>query len=406
MISRKGINMPFYTRDLEEPLQRYAKFPVIALLGPRQSGKTTLAKHTFKNHVFLNLDDLELLNLIQQDPKAVLRKYENAHGIIIDEFQNAPELLSYIKVIVDEKDRPGYFVLTGSQNFLMSEAITQSLAGRVGILTLLPFSLHELAQSKLMPDQAPEKTIFKGSYPRLYNNSFEPHEVYPSYIRTYIERDVRQLINVTNLYTFQKFLKLCAARVGQLLNFSELAVQCGISVPTVHQWLSILESSYIIFLLRPHWTNFNKRITKTPKIYFYDTGLACSLLEIESAASLALNPLYGNLFECLIISDLYKQFFNQGLTAPLYFWRDRNGEIEVDCLVDRDATLTPIEIKSGETFTPHYFDTLTKWKKLAEQDPEPNSYVIYAGNMSHEGTFGTLVAWQEAGELIKKMKKS
>ena len=397
--------MPFYSRDLEIVLKKYAKFPVIALLGPRQSGKTTLSRHTFKNHVFLNLDDLELLHLIKEDPKGILRKYENEHGIIIDEFQNAPEILSYIKIIVDEKDRPGYFVLTGSQNFLMNEAITQTLAGRVGILTLLPLSLHELTHNKLIPDQTPEKVIFNGGYPRLYNSSFEPHEFYSSYIRTYVERDVRQLINVTNLYTFQKFIKLCAARIGQLVNFSELAMQCGISIPTAHQWLSILESSYIIFLLRPHWTNFNKRLTKTPKLYFYDTGLACNLLEIESEKTLALNPLYGNLFECLIISDLYKQYYNQGLMPPLYFWRDRNGQMEVDCVIEKDGKLIPIEIKAGETFTPHFFDSLTKWKKLAEENASNENYVIYAGTMTLLGTFGILVSWKDAAQLIKNMKK-
>ena len=191
-------------------------------MGPRQSGKTTLAKHTFKKYAYLNLDDLELLNLIKIDPKGILRKYENEYGIIIDEFQNAPELLSYIKVIVDEKNRPGYFVLIGSQNFLMNEAITQSLAGRVGILTLLPFSLHELKRNKLLNENHPEETIFKGGYPRIYLGNFEPREVYPSYIQTYLEEDVRQLINIVNLYTFQKFVKLCAARIGQLINFAIL----------------------------------------------------------------------------------------------------------------------------------------------------------------------------------------
>lgn len=396
--------MKFYPRDLQKTLKKYSKFPVIALLGPRQSGKTTLVQHTFKKHVFLNLDDLELLALIKNDPKGVLRKYENSHGVIIDEFQNAPELLSYIKVIVDEKDRPGYFVLTGSQNFLVNEAITQSLAGRVGILTLLPFSLHELAKNKLLK-KAPEKVIFQGGYPRLYTRNFTPAEIYPPYIRTYLERDVRQLINVTNLYTFQKFVKLCAARIGQLINFSELAVQCGISVPTAHQWISLLEASYVIFLLRPHWTNFNKRVTKTPKLFFYDTGLACSLLEIESEKSLALNPFYGNLFECLIISDFLKQFYNQGANAPLYFWRDRNGEIEVDCLIAQDAHLIPVEIKAGETFTPHFFDSLTKWSAFAEQDPKSPRYVVYAGSMSTRGTFGTLVNWQDAATLITTIKK-
>lgn len=395
--------MTFYQRDLEKKLKEFSKFPVIALLGPRQSGKTTLSKHAFKNHVFLNLDDLELLSLIKNDPKGILRKYENEHGIIIDEFQNFPELLSYIKVIVDEKNRPGYFVLTGSQNFLMNEAITESLAGRVGILTLLPFSLHELTKNKLIDVAYPEKTIFRGGYPRVYIDTFEPQEVYPSYIQTYLERDVRQLINVTNLSTFQKCIKLCAARIGQLLNYSDIAANCGISVPTVHQWLAVLEASYIIFLLRPHWNNFNKRITKTPKLYFYDTGVACSVLEISSEKSLALNPLYGNLFENLIVADFYKQYFNQGLQAPCYFWRDKNGDVEVDCLINKDSSFIPIEIKSAETFTPHFFNSLNKWVALADQS-EKNNYVVYGGNMSFSGEQGNLVPWHEAGELIKNLK--
>jgi len=394
--------MPFYKRDLEEVLKKYAKYPVVALLGPRQSGKTTLAKHAFKDHVYLNLDDLELLNLIKTDPKGMLRKYENERGIIFDEFQNVPELLSYIKVIVDEKDRPGYFVLTGSQNFLMNEAIAESLAGRVGLLTLLPFSLNEIRESGLVPDQQPENIIFRGSYPRLYNSAFEPQEVYPSYVRTYVERDVRQLINVTDIATFQKFIKLCAARIGQLVNVSELSLLCGISQPTARKWLAVLEASYIIFLLRPHWTNFSKRVTQTPKMYFYDTGLACSLLELDSSKSLALSPWYGQLFECLIISDFFKQYFNQGLNAPLYYWRDKNGEIEVDCLVDKNATLTPIEIKAGETFNPHFFDAITKWKKMAKQEEKP-CYVVYAGLISHQGPFGELVSWHDVGQLMKKI---
>ncbi len=394
--------MPFFTRDLEKTFERYSKFPVIALLGPRQSGKTTLAKHAFKNYAYLNLDDLELLSLIKSDPKGILRKYENEQGLIIDEFQNFPELLSYIKVIVDEKNRPGYFVLTGSQNFLMNEAITQSLAGRVGILTLLPFSLHELAESKLLDNDHPEEIIFKGSYPRIYSSDFEPRELYPSYIQTYIERDVRQLINVTNLSTFQKFLKLCAARVGQLLNYTDLATNCGISVQTVHSWLTVLEANYIIFLLRPHWNNFNKRITKTPKIYFYDTGLACSLLEIDSAKSLSLNSLYGNLFEGFIISDFYKQFYNQGLQAPCYFWRDKNGDIEVDCLIAKGDHFVPIEIKSGEMYNSNYFNALKKWNLIAEH-PQENSYVVYGGDKLFSGEQGNLIPWSKAGQLIKKI---
>lgn len=396
--------MAFYQRDMQKVLKRYAKFPVVALLGPRQSGKTTLSRHVFKNHVYINLDDFETRELFQNDLKGTLRKYENKHGIIIDEFQNIPELLSYIKVIVDEKNRPGYFVLTGSNNFLMNEAITQSLAGRVGLLTLLPFNLHELQENKLLKKGTPEEVIFKGGYPRLYSTSFKPRELYPSYVQTYVERDVRQLINVKNIRVFKKFLILCATRVGQLLNYSDLAAQCNISVPTVHEWLSILESSYIIFLLAPYFNNFSKRVTKSPKIYFFDTGLVCSLLKIQSAKSLAIDSMYGSLFECFIIADFYKQYFNQGLIPPLYFWRDGNGEVEVDCLIYQGTTLIPLEIKSSESYTQHFFNSLYKWNKIAEKSTK-NNYVVYGGTMSFSGKEGTLVPWSEVGTLIKKIEK-
>lgn len=393
----------FYHREMAGILEHYTKFPVVAILGPRQSGKTTLAQHFFKKHIFLNLEDLELRTIANQDPKSFLRRYENEHGLILDEFQNCPELLSYIQVESDAKKRPGYFVLTGSQNFLVNEAITQSLAGRVGILTLLPLSIQELGASSLLHQNHPEETIFKGGYPNLYSSKFEPSQIYPSYIHTYLERDVRQLININSLYSFQKFLKLCAARVGQLINFSDLAINCGISVPTVHQWLSLLEASYIIFLLRPHWVNFNKRVTKTPKLYFYDTGLACSLLEIDSSKSLLLSPFYGPLFECFIIADLIKQYYNRGLPAPLYFWRDRNGVIEVDCLIEQNAQLIPVEIKSGETYSTHYFDSLDKWAALSQQK-QTGSYVVYGGQQSFSGEAGNLVPWHDAGNLIAMIK--
>lgn len=393
----------YYARDLEEKLIRFAKFPVIALLGPRQSGKTTLARHFFKNHVFLNLEDLELRAVALADPKGFLRKYDNKHGIIIDEFQNCPELLSYIQVLSDEYQRPGYFVLTGSQNFLVNDAITQSLAGRVGILTLLPLSLHECEKNKLLTKSEPEKIIFNGSYPRLYQQNNTPQEIYPSYIHTYLERDVRQITTVQDLGTFRKFIKLCASRIGQLLNYTDLATQCGISVPTARQWISILEASYIIFLLRPHWENFNKRVTKTAKLYFYDTGILCSLLEIESEKTLLINPYYGNIFENFIIADLYKQYYNQGLEAPLYFWRDQNGTLEVDCIVEYDGNLVPLEIKSGETYTPHFFDGLKKWMALKDNHAQ-HAYVIYGGTQSFTKEHISLIPWHATGTLISTIK--
>lgn len=394
--------MTYFRRDLEKKLRIFDKFPVIAILGPRQSGKTTLARHVFKNHIFLNVEDLELRGLAQQDPKGFLRMYENEHGIIIDEFQNCPDLLSYIQVIVDAHDRPGYFILTGSQNFLMNQAISQSLAGRVGILNLLPLSINELEKNNLLEIHKAEEHIFKGGYPRLFKN-FEPQEVYPSYIQTYIERDVRQIINAKNIATFQKFIKLCAARVGQLLNYTDLAVQCNISVPTVHNWLGILQTSYIVFLLQPYFNNFNKRVTKTPKLYFYDTGLVCSLLGIDSPQNLLLNSMYGSIFENFIITDLYKQYFNQGLPASLYFWRDKNGTLEIDCIIEQNMQLFPIEIKSGETFNNHYFDTIAKWSSIAEKSPE-KAYVVYGGEQFFSGYKGNLVPWSQAGNLISRIK--
>jgi predicted AAA+ superfamily ATPase len=391
----------FFKRDLTGELQKYAKFGVIALLGPRQSGKTTLAKYQYPNHVFLDLEDLELRVLAQDDPKGFFRKYENPFGLILDEFQNVPELLSYIKVMVDQQSRPEYFILTGSQNFLVNEAISQSLAGRVGILTLLPLSIHELKAHNLLQFNQPELIIFQGSYPRIYSEQLEPRIMYSSYIHTYVERDVRQLINVTNLATFQKFMKLCAARIGQLINYSDLATQCGISVPTVHQWLSVLEASYLIFQLPPYWNNYTKRVTKTPKLYFYDTGLACALLGISSASDLSLNSFYGSLFENLIIADLVKQTLNTGTPTDLYFWRDRNGELEVDCLMVQGGQLTPIEIKSTETYQSHLFDGLVKWNKMADRVGQI-AYLVYGGQQDQSGSNGiNLCSWTSAGKLIK-----
>lgn len=256
----------FFKRDILKVLSRYSKFPVIGIIGPRQSGKTTLAKYYFKNHRYVNLEQLEDRSFAAKDPNRFLREYENEHGIIIDEFQYVPELLSYIQVVVDEKKRPGYFVLTGSQNFLMNQSITQSLAGRIGILTLLPLSLHELKINKLI--YTIDDVLFNGSYPRLYEERIKAIDFYPSYIHSYIERDVRQIAHIGDILIFQKFMQLCAARTGQLLNIADISTNLGVGQRQVKQWLSILESSYIIFLLKPYFQNFNKRLTKTPKLYF------------------------------------------------------------------------------------------------------------------------------------------
>lgn len=392
-----------YKRAIKKTLLRFAKFPVVGVFGPRQSGKTTLVKDVFKKHTYLNFEDPNIRSFASENPQGFLREYENKHGIILDEFQYVPQILSYIQLESDAKNRPGYFVLTGSQNFLMNEAITQSLAGRIGILTLLPLSIKEMQDNHILTDNAHE-LVFKGGYPRIYSQDFLPLDFYPSYIHSYVERDIRQLVNVENLETFQKFMQLCAGRIGQLLNISDLATNCGITQKTAQSWLSILSASYIIFLLTPYHGNFNKRVTKTPKIYFYDTGLACSLLKIRSSQELALSAFKGHMFECLMVADMFKQYFSLGSRAPLYFWRDLNGRIEVDCIVDLGVKLVPVEIKSGENIGSDYFDGITKWNELAKSDPEAG-YIIYGGLHQQTRKAGNLVGWQAAGGLVNKIEK-
>jgi predicted AAA+ superfamily ATPase len=391
-----------FKRDLEKILEGYLKFPVVAILGPRQSGKTTLAQNIFNDYVYLSLEDLDTRNLAQNDPKKFLSIHENPKGIIIDEFQNVPDILSYIQLEVDEKKRPGYFILTGSQNFLMNQAITQSLAGRVGILTLPPLTINELRENDLLQSKNADDAIFTGGYPRIYAEKMEPEILYPSYIQSYVERDVRTLTNVGDIRSFQRFMQLCAGRVGQQLNLSELASVCGISVSTVQRWISILDASYIIFLLQPYFNNFNKRITKSPKIYFYDTGVACSLLGIESSKVLELHPLRGNIFENFIIADIAKQYFNIGKRPPIYFWRDLNGRLEVDCVIEEGLDLFSIEIKSGETVASDYFDALKQWNKVSKTDVN-NNYVVYGGDINQKRTYGKLVGWKAVYNFVGKM---
>jgi len=391
-------------RDIEKALKQYAKFPVVIVLGPRQSGKTTLVQKVFAKHIYVNLEDPDILSFILRDPKRFLREYTNEHGIIIDEFQYAPKLLSYLQIESDLHDRPGYFVLTGSQNFLMNQAITQSLAGRAAILHLLPLSIHELDNNNLLP-QSLDMLLFKGGYPRIQAKKLPPRTVFPAYIRTYIERDVRQLTNVENLSTFQKFMQLCAARVGQQLNINDLATQCGINQKTVTHWLSILEASYILFLLKPYFNNFTKRLTKTPKLYFYDTGLAAAFLGIHSANELALSSFRGHLFENLILADIHKQFFNLGFEPSLYFWRDQNGRIEIDGLITLGNRLIPLEIKSGETIMNDFFTGIKSWSAIADINPE-DAYIIYGGQLRQSRSTGTVLPWHSIGTLVHKLEKS
>lgn len=388
-------------RDLEPFLIDYAtKFPVVAVVGPRQAGKTTLAKIAFPSHKYFSLEDPEILERVRADPRSFLEKDYGA-GVILDEFQNEPKILSFMQGIVDRNRRPGYFILTGSHNFLMNQAITQSLAGRVAVLTLLPLSLKELAQQQKL-DGGLDSAMMYGGYPDLaINKSMQPAEFYLQYSKTYVERDVRQMVNVASLSDFQRFIRLCAGRIGQILNVSSLADDCGVSVPTIKSWLSILEASYIIFLLQPHFKNFSKRLIKSPKLYFYDTGLACFLLQIKSEEHLYEHYLRGGIFESLIIGEFFKQAHNQVQEPSVYFWRDHHGK-EVDCLLDYGTKLIPVEIKSGATQSQRFFDGLEYWCNLAGVD-RAQGYVVYGGDQEDEMSAGKLISWRMAANIVKEL---
>jgi uncharacterized protein len=376
-------------RDLKnELLQSAKKFPILVVIGPRQSGKTTLIKDTFSEYTYVSLEDLDNREYAERDPRHFLVTY--SHRIILDEIQKAPSLLSYLQTKTDAEQISGDYILTGSQNFLLMESLSQSLAGRARIFTLLPLSLHELKKSAYQ--QELDQTIFNGFYPRLYQAKLDPRDIYPSYIQTYIERDVRQIQNIQDLSIFQKFIKMCAGRTGQLLNLSSLANDCGITHNTAKAWITLLEASFIVFLLQPYHNNFGKRLVKTPKLYFYDTGLACSLLGIENRKQLENHYLRGALFENMIISELLKKRYNHGLLPNLYFWRDQVGH-EIDCIVDIAGQLTAIELKSGQTLNRDFFINLDYWHQLTSSSAD-NLYLVYGGNSDQVQSNGKIISWK------------
>lgn len=377
-------------RDLQKKITQLAgKYPVVTLTGPRQSGKSTLLQHAFPAYRYVSLEELDIREFAQTDPRGFLSTYP-VHTII-DEVQRVPQLLSYILSYVDKQGDTGVYLLAGSQNFLLMESVNQSLAGRTAILRLLPFSHHELQSGDILPPNINHE-IFMGGYPRLFDKHIEPTDYYPSYIQTYVERDVRQLRNIGDLSTFVRFIKLCAGRIGQLLNLSSLANECGISVPTATKWMSVLEASYICFQLKPDWNNYTKRLVKTPKLYFYDTGLACSLLGIESAQQLDTHYLRGGLFENLVVNEFLKQHWNAGRQDDLRFWRDSQGN-EIDLLVYHGEQCDAYEIKSGMTFSTDYFKGLSKWSELSGT-PDEHLHVIYGGDTDLHTSKGDIMAWK------------
>ena len=366
------------------------KFPVVTLTGPRQSGKTTLVRATFPTLPYVSLEEPDIRQIALTDPRGFLANFPD--GAVLDEVQRTPELFSYLQRIVDEK-RTAQFILTGSSNFLLLERISQSLAGRTAILHLLPLSLEELPPG----DASYEQVIFRGRYPRIYDRDIAPTDFYPAYIQTYVERDVRLMKDISNLDAFIRFVQLCAGRVGQLLNYTSLANDAGISPNTARAWLSVLESSYILYRLQPYHRNFNKRLVKSPKLYFHDTGVACSLLGIRDESQVNLHYLKGALFENLVINEFIKRNSHCGDSWQPYFWQDSQGR-EIDCLLVAGEVLRPIEIKAGRTLATSYFDNLNYWRSLLDA-PQAPVYVVYGGDRSLQTGAGALVSWRELASI-------
>lgn len=372
-------------------LRRLARgFPVVALTGPRQSGKTTLARAAFPGKPYVSLENLAEREFAQADPGRFLARFPE--GAILDEVQRCPALLSWLQGLVDERRRMGDFVLTGSQQFDLVAGMTQSLAGRVGRVELLPLSAAELAAAGLLPDTLDE-ALWRGSYPALYDRALAPGDWYVNYIATYIERDVRQLIAVRDLAQFQRFVRMCAGRCGQLLNLAALGADCGISAVTAREWLGVLEASYLVVRLAPYHRNFGKRLVKTPKLYFLDAGLAAWLVGARDAASLVTHPMRGALFETWVVSELAKHRLNRGEPAELFFWRDNVGH-EVDVVFETQAGLQALEIKSGATFAGDWPAGLLKWRAFSgEAGPIPA--IVFGGEGRYERQGCQVLGWRE-----------
>lgn len=356
-----------------------AQFPVVTITGPRQAGKTTLCKMAFPNHAYRSLEDLETRQLAHSDPKGFLKEFKD--GVILDEFQRAPELASYIQGIVDGDQRPNQFILTGSEQLTLTQTVTQSLAGRTAVLKLLPFSYQELYGGF---DEAPsvEKILFYGFYPRIHDQKLDPYDALSAYVETYIQRDVRTISLLRNLDRFEKFVALCAANIGQLVNYSRFSNDIGVDQETIKSWISVLQATYILYLLPSYQGSLRKRLTKAPKLYFYDVGLAVNLLRVKRQEELANHPLRGALFENYVITDLIKETFNRGERERLYFYRDHTGN-EIDLIDDHLTELTIFEIKMGQTIIKEFFKGLEHFKSVSKL-PIKRSYLIYGGEEQKE----------------------
>jgi predicted AAA+ superfamily ATPase len=366
-----------YKRLLEPVLASLARqYPVLTVTGPRQSGKTTLCRRVFPDKAYVSLENPDTRRLAIEDPRGFLEGYPN--GAILDEVQRAPELLSYLQEVVDKDRRKGVFILTGSQQFEMMNRVTQSLTGRTALLKLLPLSLEELPRERQA--MSIDRLIFSGFYPSVHKDDLEPSQFYGDYLETCVERDLRQLVAIKDLNIFQRFIRLCAGRVGGLLNLHALGNDAGVSHTTARAWITLLQAGYIVFLLEPYHANINKRLVKTPKLYFYDTGLACRLLGIENESQVARDPLRGGLFENLVVLEALKHGLHRGLRVELSFYRDNVGN-EVDLLYGRGADALPIEIKAGATIACDYFKGLLHYAKVFPKSS--GGALVYAGKEEH-----------------------
>lgn len=355
--------------------ERLKKFPVLTLTGPRQSGKTTLLQNAFPDYKYFNLERIDHRELIRSDIMGFLE--DQGPRVIYDETQRLPDLFSYIQVLSDQRGQAGQYILSGSQSFLMNDHISQSLAGRTHVSHLFPFGVAEIASE----DHSISETIFNGFYPRLYDMGIKPGEFYPSYIQTYIERDIRSLKAIDDLNSFSRFMGLCAGRIGQVLNLTSLANDTGVTVNTVKSWLSLLEASFILYRLQPYYRNFNKRLIKSPKLYFYDTGIACSLLKIQDPEMIKTHYMYGALYENLIISEILKSYYHKGKIPHVYYWRESNGT-EIDCIIEKNSQkMIVLEIKAGKTFNKDYLKNL---KNFPSKSENLEKTLIYAGDQSSD----------------------
>lgn len=381
-------------RTISEKILHYARrYPVVTITGPRQSGKTTLCKALFPKRKYFSLENIDIRDYARNDPRAFLDQCHK-EGAIIDEIQRVPELVSYIQEIVDTKDKPGLFILTGSQNFHLLDTVSQSLAGRTALVVLLPFSYEEIYADKSIPI---DKVLFTGFYPRIHDKKLNPTEALSFYVSTYLERDIRSLINVKDMALFEKFIKLCAGRVAQIVNLSNLANDCGINHNTAKSWLSVLEASYVIFFVRPHHANFGKRLIKSPKLYFTDCGLAAYLLDIQDSKHIAQHPLKGPLFENFVVAEILKTRTNKGKNSNIYFFRDNIGN-EVDAVLEHGTVVKPVEIKLGSTINEDYFKGLRYYQKLNKKNTA-KPVLIYGGTQDQHRQGAEVFSYRHAGKI-------